>query len=154
MKITVERYVKDEQLIFTITCSEPHQVPFGEVEKQMMYLLEKCQSDIEETSAEQNALKHDVKGLIHAAKEKTFNRVQKSLRFDIENSLEDKFQPMVEEVYNWIYDHQKDAVKQWLAEFNPSRNTYYFDNDAKASNRFNDDSDYDYDNIEVEDEEE
>lgn len=135
MKITVDRHLKDDQLVFTITCSEPHDVPFGQIEKHMMTILETCKAAVEETPTnpeDENKLKMEIKQLIHSAKEKAFNRVQSSLHFAIQNELKPKVGPMAQEIYNWIYDHQKDLVKQWLAEFDPQRTKYYFDNDKTA----------------------
>ena len=132
MKITVDRTVNPEgNLTFTITVMEPHHACFDLVEKNIMGVLDFCKQGVENLSPEDNKLRQDVVSLIHLAKEKTFNRVLDSLKFAIKEQLEPKFNPICQEIYNWIYDAQNKPLKEWLYEFDPQRTTYYFDNDAR-----------------------
>ena len=130
MKITVDRtHTSENNLVFTVTVSEPHLTCFGESEKQMMRLLEICQDDVERVVLDENKLKDDIKGLIHSAKEKTFVRVLNNLKFSIENEFRPMFKPICQEIYNWIQDHQSGDIKNWMIEFDPERTKYYFHND-------------------------
>ena len=135
MKITVDRTQSLEgDLIFTITIKEPHNAPFGHLEKNLCIILDVCKNAIEEVPTEQNKLKDDIIRSIHEAKEKAFVRVLNNLKFAIKNELQPKFTPICQEIYNWIYDYQKEPLKRWLLEFDPQRTTYYFDNDNKSQN--------------------
>src|SRR6187399_81340 len=122
MKITIDR-VNDPagDIIFIIRCKDPHNVPFGDEELKILGELDKCQVSIENINSDPRILKDHVKSLIHAAKEKAFTKMQNSLRFAIDNELQIKFHPMCQEIYNWIYDAQKDPIKNWLSEFDPER---------------------------------
>lgn len=134
MKINVDRiHTPEGNLVFTITVSEPHHSCFGEVEKNIMNLLDICKENVYRTTSEENKTKLDVVGLIHLAKEKTFIRVLDNLKFAIENEFRPKFKPICQEIYNWIYDNQTDVLKKWMSEFDPQRTKYYFDNDAKSN---------------------
>src|SRR5690606_24171737 len=136
MDIKVDRTNTPEgNLVFTITVSEPHHSCFGEIEKNIMNLLDICKDDIYRTTSDENKTKQDVIGLIHAAKEKTFLRVLRNLKFAIENEFRPKFKPICQEIYNWIYDQQTDVLKKWMSEFDPQRTKYYFDNDI-TPNKF------------------
>jgi len=136
MKITVDRTINPEgDLVFTMTVKEPHNAPFGPIEKNIMDVLDFCKTGVENISPEDNKLKNDVVGLIHHAKEKAFCRVIENLKFAIKNSLELKFNPICQEIYNWIYDAQEKPLKDWLHEFDPQRTTFYFDNDGRLKNQ-------------------
>ncbi len=133
MDIKVDRTVNPEgNLIFTITVKEPHHACFDEVEKNIMGVLDFCKTGVENLSPEENKLRQDVVALIHLAKEKTFNRVLNSLKFAIKEQLQPIFDPICQEIFNWIHDNQKDVLKNWMNEFNSQRTTYYFDNDSKS----------------------
>ncbi len=132
MKITVDRDVKEDELVFTIRVAEPHHACFGEIENEMMKLLDICKDDVSRVTLEENKTKNDVMGLIHAAKEKTFVRVLDSLKFAIQNELAPMFKPICQEIYNWIHDQQSGDLKTWMIEFDPQRTKYYFDNDRTA----------------------
>ena len=133
MKIKVDRVNTPEgNLVFTITVNEPHHACFGEIEKNMMDILDNCKNDISLSTPDDNKIKEHVISLIHAAKEKTFMRALDSLKFAIENEFRPKFKPICQEIYNWIYDNQTDALKKWMCEFDPQRTKYYFDNDITA----------------------
>ncbi len=139
MDIKVDRVNTSEgNLVFTITVSNPHHSCFGETEKNLMNVLDICKQGISAYSSEENKLAQDVIGLIHTAKEKTFSRVLTNLKFAIENEFRPKFQPICQEIYNWIYDHQSSTLKSWMSEFDPQRTKYYFDNDGKNQTRSND----------------
>lgn len=132
MKITVDRTETLEgNLVFKITVSEPHHACFDEVEKNIMGVLDFCKTGVENLSPEDNRLRQDVVALIHLAKEKTFNKVLNSLKFAIKEQLQPKFDPICQEIFNWIHDQQRDVLKNWMNEFNPERTKYYFDNDRK-----------------------
>ncbi len=129
MKITVDRTIDSEgNLVFTISVKEPHKVPFTELENNMMTALETCKKHVDSVQ-EDNKVKNDILSSIHDAKEKTFSRILQSLRFAITNELRPKFQPICQEIYNWIYDNQEGPTKMWMQEVDPQRTKYYFDND-------------------------
>ncbi len=155
MKIKVDRKSTPEgDLVFTVTVSEPHHACFDDVERNVMDILEFTKKGVEDLTPEDNKLRQDVVGLIHAAKEKAFTRVMNSLKFAIENDLRPKFKPICQEIYNWIYDNQKDVLKGWLSEFDPQRTKYYFDNDrAPGAMEMPQESEHDDDDDEEEDEE-
>ncbi len=132
MKITVDRTNTSEgELVFTIKVSEPHHACFSEIEKNIMELLDLCKTGVENISPEDNKLRQDVIASIHHAKEKTFLRVLNNLKFAIKEELQPKFNPICQEIYNWIHDKQTSNLKTWMNEFDSQRTTYYFDNDGK-----------------------
>lgn len=130
MKITVERKVNDDKnLVFTITCSEPHIVPFADEEKFLLKILDSCKGAVEDLLNPENKLRVNTVSHLHDIKEKIFSNLQNSLQFAIRNHLNPKMEPMRQEIYNWIYDSQEGDLKQWMQEFDPQRVRYYFDND-------------------------
>lgn len=132
MKITVDRIVNDQkELVFTIKVTEPHNAPFGELEQKICTILDSCKDSVSLVTNEENRLKTDILSTIHYAKEQAFMRVLSSLKFSIKNELKLKFDPMCQEIYNWIFDQQNDVLKRWMHEFDPQRTTFYFDNDNK-----------------------
>ncbi len=136
MKITVDRTdTPGGHLIFTVTVSNPHHSCFGEQEKNIMRILDVCKEEVYKVSPEENRTKQHVVNLIHAAKERTFTGVLDNLKFAIENEFRPKFQPICQEIYNWIYDNQTEFLKRWMSEFDPQRTRYYFDNDITANKR-------------------
>lgn len=153
MKITVDRTFNDEkELIFVIKVSEPHKAPFGELEQKLCTILDSCKESVNQVTAEDNKLKNNILGTIHYAKEQAFIRVLSSLKFAIKNELKLKFDPMCQEIYNWIFDQQDQPLKKWMQEFDPQRTTFYFDNDNKiepvkeysfAEDKFDDEEDED-----------
>jgi hypothetical protein len=153
MKIQVDRTNTPEgNLIFTITVSEPHHSSFGEIEKNIMGVLDFCKEGVQNLSPEDNKVRNDVIGLIHNAKEKTFMRVLDNLKFAIENEFRPKFKPICQEIYNWIYDNQTDVLKKWMSEFDPQRTKYYFDNDI-TPNKFQQMQESEHDEDDDEDDE-
>lgn len=138
MKITVDRNNTDQgNLIFTISVTDPHHSCFGEIENQMMYILDTCKEQVYRTTSEENKTKNDIMALIHAAKEKTFMRVLDNLKFSIENEFRPMFKPICQEIYNWIQDQQTEVLKKWIMEFDPQRTKYYFSNDEKMQRELN-----------------
>ncbi len=137
MKITVDRINNSQgELVFTITVKEPHNAPFGDVEKDLMIELDKCFKSTTETNAGNIKIKDFILSSIHNAKEKTFIHVIENLKFGIKNELQPMFNPMCQEIYNWIYDAQEGHLKQWLQEFDPQRTKYYFSNDKTSESDF------------------
>ena len=133
MDINVDRtHTSEGNLIFTITVNEPHHSCFGEIEKKMMNILDVCKERVDRLTPHENKLKDDIVSLIHQIKEKTFMRVLSNLKFAIENEFRPKFQPICQEIYNWINDNQTDVLKKWMSEFDPQRTRYYFDNDPEV----------------------
>lgn len=134
MKITVDRTQDSSSgaLIFTITVSEPHDAPFTQIDADAIIFLERCKQEIEKlgnVNSSLDKLPSQAVNAIHELKSRTFNRVKDSLEFSIRNSLQPKFTPICQEIYNWIYDNQKDYLKKWMQELDPQRTKYYFDND-------------------------
>jgi len=130
MKIKVDRTNTSEgDLVFKITVSEPNHVCFSYAEKQIMNLLDNCKEHMNNLSLEENKTKDEAVSFINIAKEKTFLRILDNLKFAIENEFRTKFKPICQEIYNWIYDHQTDSLKNFMLEFDPQRTKYYFDND-------------------------
>ncbi len=131
----------DGSITFTIKVSNPHAVEFSESDQQLMRILDICKKDAECVDAE-GKIKDDIKRLIHAAKEKTFQRILDKLNFDIRNNFEPRFKHICQEIYNWIYDAQTGALKGWMQDFDPQRSKFYFDNDKNVES---DDDDEDGD---------
>lgn len=151
MKITVDRVDTGEPgLVFTITVTEPHFTCFSRHEKDAMMLLESTESQLSFICPLGNKVRDDAYSLIHAAKEKTFVHILDNLKFSIENEFRPMFKPICQEIYNWIYDHQQNYVKQWLTEFDPQRTKYYFHND-KTNNMCRDPAEISDDKIEDDD---
>lgn len=130
MKITVDR-VRDteDNLVFTITVSEPHDVSLSDDEISIMTILQNTITLMDQYNTPKNKVKE--RTLIHLQqnKEEVFMQVLKKLRFSIDEQLRPKFMPILQEIYNWIYDKQTDWTKRWLEEFDPQRSRYYFDNE-------------------------
>lgn len=129
MDIKVDRTLSDNNLVFTITVSNPHASSFSESDLQIMKLIEQCKKSIEGVSLETSKTKESVINLINTAKEKSFFRILDNLKFAIENEFRPRFDPICQEIYNWIRDHQTGELQEWLFEFDPQRTKYYFDND-------------------------
>ncbi len=130
MKITVDKSMNvDGNLVFTITCKEPHVHTLSGESLRLMegldYYLKAFEGDIDPNIYDM------LKRSNHDIQDTVFQEVLTNLRFAIENELRPKFRPICQEVYNWIYDKQEGHVKEWLMKFDPQRTTYYFDNDVK-----------------------
>lgn len=133
MDITVDRIVTTEDtLVFTIEVKNPHLAQFGQMERNIMNILSVAKDAVEEIPTQEVRLKQEVIRLIYNAKQRAFERVWKNLTFAIRNDLQPKFDPICQEIYNWIYDAQQGPLKEWMSEFNPQRIQYYFDNDLRS----------------------
>lgn len=133
MDITVDRSITPEgDLIFSIQVKNPSLVNFGIHERHIMSILNAANSSINDVPSTEPKLKEDIRSLVHMAKHKQFERVIEKLKFSIKNSLEAKFNPMCQEIYNWMYDAQDTPLKEWMSEFDPQRTQFYFDNDLRA----------------------
>ncbi len=142
MKIETNRKVEEDgSLTFTVKVSEPQVVDFSKCDQELMTILEDCQNNINLVDSD-GKIKYDITGLIHRAKEKSFDRFLEKLKFDIKNNFEPRFKHICQEIYNWIYDSQTGALKQWMQDFDPQRTKYYFDNDKSCES---DDDDEDGD---------
>lgn len=132
MKIEVNRsHTLEGELIFTIRVSEPHEIDISQDEISIMHTLETCIESIESIEiSEAYDVKDTIKSALNDVKSDAFWRLLNKLKFSIENEFRPKFRPICQEIYNWIYDHQKGEVKQWMQEFDPQRTKYYFSNDV------------------------
>lgn len=132
MYIQVERIESPEgNLVFTVTVSDPHHSCFGEEEIKLMKYLDTCKKDVEDLISQDNKNRAEALTHIHEIKEKVFVRVLDNLKFEIENEFRPRFKPICQEIYNWIYHHQKDELKSWMSDFDPQRTRYFFDNDPQ-----------------------
>jgi len=140
MKISVDRTTSPEgDLVFTITVKEPHISPFKEEEKIALESIDKFTKEMEKSLDPTGKLYQEIQTANHDVKEKVFMRVLENLRFAIQNEFRPKFQPICQEIYNWIYDKQEGFLKSWMMEFDPQRTTYYFDNDERMKSQLNED---------------
>lgn len=140
MKIKVNRRTREDgALVFEIVVTEPQLAPFAEDDKAMMDVLQDAKRKIDNISDPENKTRIDVEQGIHWSKGKVFDRVLNNLRFAIKNQLEPKFNPICQEIYNWINDNQTDILKHWMSEFDPQRSKYYFDNDLNIEKDFDED---------------
>jgi hypothetical protein len=141
MNITVDRHNKDDQLVFTITVKDPHKVPFTEIDAETILYLNSCKEAVEGLGkAADHPLVGQAVNALHEIQSRTFNRVKDSLMFALRHQLQAKYEPIIQEIYNWLYDKQEGYVKEWMQSFDPQRTTYYFDNDRTIE------SDYGYEN--------
>ncbi len=130
MEITVDRTRNSEgNLIFTITVSKPHQLPFTEEDLKAVKLLDESQGAIATILNPETQLFQDISSGIHYAKDRLFQKLKNSLTFAIDHQVRDKIYPICTEIYNWIYDQQQKPLKSWLEEFSQERIKYYFNND-------------------------
>lgn len=144
MKIKVDRTKhSEEELVFTITVSDPHHAPLSAAEKEVLETIDRCTKSAEAVLGRDNDLLIEIKASNHEIKALVFDKLLSNLRFAIENQFRPKFKPICEDIFNWIFDFQQGHVKMWMQEFNPERITYYFDNDARmlANNQLCHDSD-------------
>lgn len=132
MKISVERHEDNfGQLVFTITCRDAHDVPF---DSETMRFLDQAERDIRSLGNPTHKLTGEVLDSLHAHKEKAFYRMKKNIQFAIDNDLKNKWTPVSQEIYNWIYDKQAGETKKWMETFDVERARYYFDNDLEVKN--------------------
>lgn len=145
MKITVDRADEEDKLTFTITVSKPIGVNFSEEDLKVLTSVDTFMNTMGKTIDTSGQVYQNLILANHAVKEKILEKVLASLRFHINCVLKKKFEPMCEEIYNWIYDHQEGHVKTWLSSFQPQRVKYYFDNDRHAPSISDDDDEEDSD---------
>lgn len=138
MKIEVNRIIKENGLVFEIHVTEPHSAPFSEADEAIMNLLEDAKNKFDNIADEENASRMNAEQGIEWAKNQVFINVLESLKFAIKNQLEQKFKPMCQEIYNWIYDHQEGRLQRWMSECDPKRTKYYFDNDMNIEKSYDD----------------
>ncbi len=139
MDIKVNRSVREKALVFEIIVTKPHVAPFSEQDEAIMNLLEDAKNKFDNIADPENAARILAESGIHLAKEKVFIRILESLRFAIKNQLEPKFNPICQEIYNWIRDNQEGRTSRWMSEFDPQRTKYYFDNDKNIEKDFDED---------------
>lgn len=138
MKITVDRTNDSEgNLVFTITVKEPHVIPFPEEEKKALDGIDQLTKLIETSLDSSKPLYNEIMQSNRKIKENVFVKSLEKLKFSIQNEFRPKFQPICQEIYNWIYDKQQGVLKNWMIEYDPQRTTYYFDNDGKTQNPIN-----------------
>lgn len=136
MKISVDRTLEShDSLIFTITVTEPHDIPFEGHNKFLLKTLQSMQKSLSFTD-EDTGFKDDLETALHGIQSMLFHRSIDSLRFSIDNELKPKFDHICQEIYNFLFDHQKGDIKSWLQEFDPQRVIYYFDNDKTVESDF------------------
>jgi hypothetical protein len=136
MKVKVDRKNTDEgNLVFTITVSEPTYEKLSAEEDSIMTIVDQCQKKVDIIDSE-DKLKYSVASLLNSAKMKAFDRVYNQIKSNIVTSVQDKFTPISQEIYNWVYDHQSNPHKQWMQELDPQRTKYYFDNDITAESNY------------------
>lgn len=143
MDIKVNRVNRKDGLVFEIVVTNPHVAPFEEADEAIMNLLEDAKNKFNDIADPENKSRITAEQFIHAAKDKVFQRVLQNLQFAIKNQLEPKFQPICQEIYNWIQDQQDGRVSRWMSECNPQRTKYYFDNDRNIEKDFDEDEDED-----------
>lgn len=134
MDIEIDREVTPEgDLVFCIRVKNPQKINFSEVDKKILDGLDNFTLELGNTIDVQNRIYQEYVTGKDGIKEKIFKRCIKNLKFNIINSLETKFDPICQEIYNWIYLHQDDHAKMWLLHCDPQRTKYYFDNDRCAN---------------------
>ncbi len=131
MKIEVARVDHPDSLVFTIIVTEPHIVPFTPQEHLTLTSMDAFIKNMENTLHPHSKLYRDILEANHGVKEKILMRVLKSLKESIKEDLQPKFDPICEEIFNWLYDRQDGQLRSWLSQFQPERTKYYFSNDAK-----------------------
>jgi hypothetical protein len=133
MKIEVSRsHTEDGNLVFTIVTKEPTVMPFTIEERLVLTRIDEFLREMKKALDPSKKLYQDILLSTHAVKENMLIRVINQLKTSINTDLRIKFEPICEEIFNWIYDNQVDHVRSWLSQFEPQRVKYYFDNDAKV----------------------
>lgn len=135
MDIKVERGKSGEdQIVFTITVTGHDCVDITPEEFAWMHRLDALMEDMALMADEQGKVYELMKLENHKSKDKLFNIILDKLKMKIEINLRQKFRPMVQEIYNWIFDHQDGTLREWMIKYNPDRTRYYFDNDIETEN--------------------
>lgn len=136
MKIEVNRINTNEgDLVFNIKISKPTYVNLKLEENQILSMVNDCQKRVEVIDSDDN-LKDSVVNILQIAKTKTFERVLNQIKSSINEDLESKMKPIKQEIYNWLYDHQNNPLKNWMLDLDPQRTKYYFDNDITSESNY------------------
>lgn len=136
MQIKVDRTeCSVDKLVFTITCSDRDIIDYSAKELGALTTIDEATRAMQEFLGKNS----EVFGLLvdghHEIKERIFDELLEKMKRAIRQKLENKFTPIVQEVYNWVFDHQDDDIKKWMTEFNPERTVYYFDNDPRMTSQ-------------------
>ncbi len=145
MDIQVNRVKKEDSLVFEIVVTDPHTVPFSEEDAAIMNLLEDTKNKFSQLADDDCEARIRAEQGILYAKNKVFDKVLESLKFAIKNQLQVKFDPICQEIFNWIQDHQEGRLQRWMSECYPQRTKFYFDNDQNIEKSFDDEPDEDED---------
>lgn len=143
MKISVDRtHGPEGELIFTITAKNPRLVDFSVNEQSILMILDAARLAVDQVPNDPTgySVREKVIQLIHNTKRVEYDELMRQLKFHIRNELQIKFDPICQEIYNWVYDAQEKPLKAWLEEFDPRRTKYYFDNDKEMQNNTETDS--------------
>lgn len=144
MKIAVERVIdEEERLVFTITVTEPHDASLEEDEFKIMQMAENNKLLLAQYDTPNRKTKARAYELLNFFQEEVFKEVLRRLRFSIDETLRPKFMPILQEIYNWIYDRQADRLKDWMEKYDPQRSRYYFDNDKEMNPSEDQESEHD-----------
>lgn len=149
MQIRVERVIEGRNLVFKIVCSEPKALKF-EATKALLKNLDNTIKSMQLMDDSTMTLRD--KRLQEATITSTksiqcscFEDLKNNMVLSIENEFEPRFKHIIQEIYNWISDHQSSEMIQWMSDFDPQRTKYYFDNDNTPDNQLKldlDDDDY------------
>jgi len=130
MKIQVDRVNQENgDLVFTITVSDPHKIPFGSAEREIMETMKTFQIMVNLQEYEDYSMKESVITASSNIQKRVFDKCIDMLKNDINGKFLPRHEHICQEIYNWLYDHQTDELKAWLTEFDAQRTRYYFDND-------------------------
>ncbi len=151
MKIEVARtHNESGHLVFTITAQEPNVNPFSLEDRMVLDHLDQLVRDVQKSLNPKSELYEDTMLSMHSIKEKMLVRVINKLKSSIHNDLRSQFEPMCNEIFNWIYENQNEPVGSWLSQFSPQREKYYFSNDPQSM-VIHSDTDFEIDEDEDED---
>src|SRR5690606_636756 len=126
MDIQVNRTHRDDgALVFEIVVTNPPTLKFNQDDKEILDMLQNIQNELHKVDKEADFVREDVQQHIHLAKKRIISETNKKLCSSIDNQLEFKFKPMCQEIYNWAYDHQTQALQSWMTENDPVRIKYY-----------------------------
>lgn len=127
MDVKITKEIEGENLIFKIECSKPHQYPFDKPELNLMNMITVFGKKLEVACPDSN-LRNDMVSHLKDIKIALFDDIQKQLNEDIKKALSEYQQKITGEVYQWILNVQTEPLKEWINEFRPYRESYYFDN--------------------------
>lgn len=112
----------DGSLQFVITCKNPQVLDFDSEDLEMLIRIDEFINGINTS----NKINMDIKSSVHGLKDRYFNNLNADMKRDIQDKIHHQLQKICTETYNWIYDHQTGALKQFMQEFNPERVCYFF----------------------------